>query len=505
MSTQLGIAARAALAAALTTAPYAATAHGINGHVHVTGWAIEALAPGPLRDFFGEAALRDTAQIGAAFPDSGYAVSDPYGEMAHWEPFIEAYVQWIRATYDGDYAADDARHHIAFMMGAASHGLQDEIFDTIFLPRLQQEDGQDQEAADPGTDAFLFTDGWLRFKPALWYQADDLRAIFEAAHGYQPEADQIRLGMQRVKTLVIDNFAAIAPTFDMQYRPLLPWGAAHYMDPDTAGGHASEIPATAAYLEALWARLHDGLPTRAAATYTLPGNGRPIPGLVAGRVESWIHVVFGIGTRVGSLTPETVSLWRLSGGAREAIPVEVRHTRWSSAPEDTTRLLALRPQVDLVPGSPYVVRIEAGVWLQDGRVTDAPIELTLTAVCPAPDDGCAPVAHEGPWDPPLVQWDAAVPAAQDAAVPAAQDAAVPPAQDAAVPAAQDAAVPAAQDAAVPPAQDAAVPEGDVSINPLAPRDSAGCAARPASTTGLGALVSGLLVALAGRRLRRRPR
>jgi hypothetical protein len=481
VATQICVAARAALTAALIAAPAGASAHGINGHVHVTGWAIESLPPGPLRDFFGEAALRDTAQIGAAFPDSGYAVSDPYGEMAHWEPFIEAYVQWIKATYGGDYASDDARHHIAFMMGAASHGLQDEIFDTIFLPRLQQEDGQGQEAADPGTDAFLFMDGWLRFKPAVWYQADDLRAIFLAAHDYEPEADQIRLGMQRVKTLVIDNFAAIAPTFDMQYRPLMPWGSMHYMDPEIAGGHASEIPATAAYIEALWARLHDGLPTRAAATYTLPGNGRPIPGLAAARVESWIHVVFGVGTRVGSLTPETVSLWRVVEESREPVPVEVRHTRWSSAPDDTTRLLALRPQVDLVPGGQYVVRVEAGLWLQDGRMTDAPIELVLTAACPEPAAGCEPVTHEGPWDPPLVEWDAAAP-----------DAAATP---------QDAA-PAPQDAAPAP-QDAAPAPGDVSINPLAPPEPSGCAARPAASTGFGALAAALFGAVVVRRSRRR--
>ena len=107
--------------------PGLAAAHGINGHVHVTGWAIESLPPGPLRAFFDDAALRDTAQSGASFPDSGYAVDDAYGEMAHWEPFIEAYVRWIKTTHGPDFATDEARRHIAFMMGAASHGLQDEI------------------------------------------------------------------------------------------------------------------------------------------------------------------------------------------------------------------------------------------------------------------------------------------------------------------------------------------------------------------------------------------
>jgi hypothetical protein len=105
----------------------------------------------------------------------------------------------------------------------------------------------------------------------------------------------------------------------------------------------------------------------------------------------------------------------------------------------------------------------------------------LTAACPEPAAGCEPVTHEGPWDPPLVEWDAAAP-----------DAAVTP---------QDAA-PAPQDAAPAP-QDAAPAPGDVSINPLAPPEPSGCAARPAASTGFGALAAALFGAVVVRRSRRR--
>ncbi len=458
--------------------PGLAAAHGINGHVHVTGWAIESLPPGPLRAFFDDAALRDTAQSGASFPDSGYAVDDAYGEMAHWEPFIEAYVRWIKATHGPDFSTDEARRHIAFMMGAASHGLQDEIFDTIFLRHLEQEDGQSQDAADPGTDAFLFTDGWLRFKPPVWLAPEDLQEVFDAAHGYRPEAMQMRAGMARVKALVIDGFHVFAPQLDAQYRPLLPWGAAHYMDPETAGGHASEIPATRAYMEALWDRLHDRLEPRAVVSYQYPGNGRPVPGLTAGRVESWVHLVFGVGTNVGSLTPETVSLLRTNGEAREPVPVEVLHTRWSGSPDSTTRLLQLRPETDLVAGATYVLRLEAGLWMQDGRTTDAPIEITFTASCPEGSADCTPVPHDGPWDPPLVPWDAAVP---DADLPVA-DAGVPE-PDATTPA--DAAnLPA--DATIIPADAAMLPDGEAPSAP--PREEAD--ASTPTTTPSGGSASG---------------
>src|SRR5262245_8508961 len=82
-----------------------ARAHGVWGNVHVTGWAIENLPPGELRDFFADNEVREAAQFGAAYTDSGYAIEQrkvipllgatdqeiaqghEYSEITHWEPF----------------------------------------------------------------------------------------------------------------------------------------------------------------------------------------------------------------------------------------------------------------------------------------------------------------------------------------------------------------------------------------------------------------------------------
>lgn len=55
-------------------APSSALSHECWGHVHVTGWAIESLPPGLLRDFFADPEVVEAALFGAAFPDSGYWV-----------------------------------------------------------------------------------------------------------------------------------------------------------------------------------------------------------------------------------------------------------------------------------------------------------------------------------------------------------------------------------------------------------------------------------------------
>src|SRR5262245_49508291 len=80
-----------------------ARAHGDWGHVHVTAWAIENLPPGDLRNFFSDPEVFNAAIWGAAFPDSGYwgdtAATREYGEYSHWEPYVEDFVELIRAEH----------------------------------------------------------------------------------------------------------------------------------------------------------------------------------------------------------------------------------------------------------------------------------------------------------------------------------------------------------------------------------------------------------------------
>jgi hypothetical protein len=86
----------------LLTLTVPASAHGIHGHIHVTGWAIENLPAGELRDFFMEPEVMNAALFGAAFTDSGYwplaaemePIARAYSEHTHWEPFIADVVAW---------------------------------------------------------------------------------------------------------------------------------------------------------------------------------------------------------------------------------------------------------------------------------------------------------------------------------------------------------------------------------------------------------------------------
>lgn len=499
-----------------------ASAHGVNGHVHATGWAIEELPPGELRDFFADPVMRDTAQIAAGFPDSGYAIGDPYGEMAHWEPFVTAYVAYIRQTYGADLTTEPARRNIAFLLGSASHGFQDEIFDTLFLRYLIQEDGQDQDVSDPGTDAMLYTDGWLEFKPPLFVPSADLVHVFQAADNYMPTERAMIDGMTRVKLLVIDHFDAVAPIYDARYRPLMPWGSQHYVDPDLPGSIRSEGPATAAYIQALWERVHGRFDSHAPEIYTYPNPTRRLRGVDPARVDNRISVLFGTGAYVRSLNAERVHLYTPD---HTEIAIDVQHTRWTTSPDDLTRQVLVIPLEPLALDTEYRVEIQAGVELGDGRTT--PDDWSYTFKTPCPEQGACsdgPPAHPGdPLDPARVSYpEAVVPdAGTPDAAPVAADAAPPlPVADAApVPAVDAAPAPAVDAAPVPdttPVPDAAPSTAPTDAALVAQPDAAASASSGnggggGCQTAVGAkaqplsLVAAFAALLIGLRGRSRPR
>ena len=111
------------LAALALVLPVSAWANGQTTHVWIAEEALRSLEAGELKSLLSSPELRDPLLNGAMFPDGGYAVSDHYGELAHWEPFQQAYLQWIRDTFPPPWDEGDAAPHVAFLMGLAAHGL----------------------------------------------------------------------------------------------------------------------------------------------------------------------------------------------------------------------------------------------------------------------------------------------------------------------------------------------------------------------------------------------
>lgn len=480
------------MACAIASMPYDAMPHGINGHVHVTGWAIERLPPGELADLFAEQEAFEAALFAASFPDSGYAISDPYGEMAHWPPFFEAHLRQVRADVGPPFDTPEKRRKAAFAIGLGCHGLQDEIFDSVFLWHIAEHDGQAQEQADSGTDAMLFTDGYLRWKPAKWAPVDDLIASF-AAEGHAVDAETIEAGMTRVKAIVIDAFGGIAPVFDRQYRPLLPWTAEHYVDPAVPGSIAAEIPATRAFIEAVWARLHGRFPAAGFVAHPYPDGRRRLRSVDPATTSSWVTLVLGIGARVGSVTPDRITF----EGPDGPVAYDLRHTRWGGAPDDWTRIVQLRPRVELALDAEYTVDIAPGIELIDGSVLADGWRYSFRTACGEGDD-CPPEPADGGVQPVDAAVDAMAPdAADDAMAPDAMPPDAIPLDVTAPDPGEDAHV----DAIPGDTRDAVASSGDVATA-ASVDDSDGCSAAPGSGGAAGLLLLGL--ALTRRRRSRQP-
>ena len=218
-----------------------AHAHGIWGHIHVTGWAIEELPDGTLKELLAEPEVLNAALFGASFPDSGYfpiqGKSDDdaraYAELTHWEPFIHRFIEWIRTEDPPPWDDIESRKRVAFLLGCASHGLQDEVFDSLYLDHTAFHEGGTQETVDPGTDGFLALEGQLRFVPQPWIPLATLEELYGDL-GAQITGQLIESATEAMTALYVnDSFGLeFAASLGESYESELPWSRAHFLDPD---------------------------------------------------------------------------------------------------------------------------------------------------------------------------------------------------------------------------------------------------------------------------------
>ena len=84
----------------------------------------------------------------------------------------------------------ESRKRVAFLMGCASHGLQDTLFDSLFLYQIEERDGAGQDFADPGTDGFLVLDEHVRFQPE---EDIPMETLLELYAGLEEEITEVEV------------------------------------------------------------------------------------------------------------------------------------------------------------------------------------------------------------------------------------------------------------------------------------------------------------------------
>lgn len=381
--TRLGAA--AALVSLLAT-PSVGEANGLYSHVHMSQLAIAHLPAGELRDLFDDPAFVIAYENGSMLPDSGYAAGDPYGEFAHWSEFRLAYIQYIKDNYGPDFDSAEARRHIGVLLGAASHGIADQSYDTTLLARALEIDGEDPELSpDQYADYFIVIDDEVVFTVDADAPYASLSEVMTAASGREVAAATIMEGMdQAARVTRLQSDATLAGSLYWRAWETYPFLGTHVYNDAAPGSLPYMSRVIAEHWQVLWRRLHDtDDPDTDLVIHTLPEDGGvnfPVTVDEAGaygRVGIWFGYPFD-----RDIVGEMPTMEDADGS-----PVEVSH---HAAYNGRFRsFLQLEPTAPLAYDTEYVVTVPAGVPTLDGRTSTAPYSFSFRTQC-APDalDDC---------------------------------------------------------------------------------------------------------------------
>ena len=398
---------RALLALALLLLPAPALACGQTTHVWVSLEAVGSLPDGPIADLLADPALRNILVNGTMFPDGGYAVSDPYGELAHWEPLQQAYLGWIRDEFGGAYDSLEAKQHIAFLLGLASHGLSDEVFDSLFYELSRAYDpGHDEQVTglDTASDVTFAADVGGIPQPTSWAPFDVLASVYRDRLGYDVAVDTLQAGHSFLYTaLAYTDWARTSEERLETFTAEFPWAAARMNDPSVPGSPPRQAPIVALYWQQIWERLHADLEFDEPVLAMEPPPGSVGHATDHTTVEARIQLTFGRGV-------DDDTFDRISVLDPEGAPVDVTVGHFYG---DMSHAVLIRPVADWQPDTLYTVRVEPGLLNYDGEASSVAFEGTVDTGLPPADE----VPDEVPDEPAPVTADCACAAAPGGALP----------------------------------------------------------------------------------------
>jgi hypothetical protein len=412
--------------------PSAAGASGVTTHAFMADKGRATVRTGELRELLG--AHRDALLSGAAYPDGGYAVSaypgGDYGEVTHWEKFVDAYAEVLRADpacaplleADGPCAAD-----VAHLMGTAAHGIGDEMWDWMFEPQAA-DNGETPThpffasglpgAAELGATPVGGFANSIEYAMDLIAIVDHLRA--SALPAYLPSTDRLlaayakigrddvtRDGILAGHTVIHGAMAAERAAVAADYlrvKQTMPKTAARMYD--DSGGVVDVARAAAHYYEALWQKLGGKVPAlRVSAIHPERGEqgvpwewlGRSVsPGPRDGFAENRIIAVMNNAVDL-PFSSESIRIEDTVTG--EEVPQREGYPRPGPyhATDGTHSVMAV-PALNLVPCRWYRVVVTPALRDLAGSTLTKPYRWrfqTRSAGTPAPA-GCRAVAEPPP-------------------------------------------------------------------------------------------------------------
>ena len=377
--------------------PSRASANGAYSHIHISQLAVAELPPGPIRDLLQDPLYIPMYEAGSMFPDSGYAANSPYGEEAHWPPFVRAYQEWLIEEYQGDFSSPEAKERLAFFLGFASHGVADQTYDTMMLARSEEIDGPVADV-DTEADYFIIVDHDVQLYTQAWAPYEPLPGIFadSVMYGANPavgsiDTSTLESGMGRMGFVIFIQRRAAYGGYLHAWNTY-PWLGTHIYNPDAHGS----LPHLAKLVAKSWQALYRRVQGVASmdtdlVVATVPEDGAmnfPVDPAES-RTLTQLGVLFGYGIKRDQLQP----LMRLVDENGDTVPTTF-HTPYNTGIAFFTML---RPSQALQYDHQYRVEISAGVENLTNETNSVPYTFTFRTRCA--DDALADCP---PLPPPLV-------------------------------------------------------------------------------------------------------
>lgn len=345
-------------------APLSGWANGNYSHVWVSTDALNYLEDGELKELLTTPELTNILRNGAMYPDGGYAVGDNYGEISHWEPFHLTYLGWIRESFSPPWD-HEAKQHIAFLLGMATHGMSDQLYDGMYLTRHGHYDDHGSEATmigvDGATDAcFAVAQGKPLELPEQWLPAETLAPLYEQLNGHKVTPETLVQGHTFVAVAILAaNDGLNNPEQIAEYMELYPYACGNQNNPEAPGSPPTHSPAVAAYWQVLWGRLHgeETFDQPLLGTFFTGGTPWDQP-TDASNPDSWVHFSMPRGLNPGTVNEDTVVVTDSDGAV---IPVDL-HVYYGN----NSHLVNVKPQEDWPDATLFTVTISPPITSWDG-------------------------------------------------------------------------------------------------------------------------------------------
>lgn len=369
-------------------------------HAWITIDALSQLPAGELKSILTDPVLEPFLRNGTMFPDGGYAVDDNYGEIAHWENFQDGYLDWILSQFGTDFSSGEAREHLAFWLGMASHGMADQVFDATFVESSRLHDAAGWGSCSSSLCQFdtMSDVMWAHFKGPqpttdTAFPAEVMQNLLDTNMGHSVDIETMTMGLDLVE-MGLEYVGAMSQEEDQvaQTQERYPWSFEAMPRRETYGAPISIGKIVSLYWQTLFKRAHgfDWRETPVMATLPVDGGyGHPTD---SNLWESRISIVFN---RALLKEPLTDSQFSVTDSDGNIIPV-----RANLYYRDNSHVVNLQPETDFLIDTQYVVTVRAGITAIDGEVSSKETIFTFSTSEPPPEcdtlENEEPTAEESP-------------------------------------------------------------------------------------------------------------